>query len=533
LALKNSEKWDIGRAEPGQYPIFRSLGKGLAWLNSYRAAGIVIYIVLVTLGLYRAFSHWGYDDPFITYRYAENLRQGLGFVYNPGEYLQSTTSPLFALLLSLLSIFWCEIHSLANLVGAFSIAVSGVLLSGLGRSWKLPWLGAAGLLLYPSFPLLLSTLSSETPLYLALCIGALATYTRRSYSWAALFSALAILARPDGILVPAVLGLHYGLRQVGILSALERRAPLVGPGEDSPPTGILSRIPWKAILIFLFISASWFLFAWIYFGTPLPVTLSAKQAQGAMAISERFLPGIVTIARWYSSWPYRVEAVLFLLGLFLLPGRGKPVILMLAWTVLYFAAYSLLAISRYFWYYAPLVPGFIAGVGLGFSFIARDWAWFAGHPLGKRIPQALAAFVLALLFLGQLNSFIGMRGNNDNRLLIYRSVGEWLAANTLPDQTVGALEVGIIGFYARRPMVDFAGLIQPDVAAQFGPETTYADTALWAVNNYQPDYVVLHAGLFPQLETGYIADFCQPETVIEGENYQYPHDMVIYSCRAP
>ncbi len=35
--------------------------------------------------LYCAFAHWAYDDPFITFRYARNLRAGLGFVYNPGE----------------------------------------------------------------------------------------------------------------------------------------------------------------------------------------------------------------------------------------------------------------------------------------------------------------------------------------------------------------------------------------------------------------------------------------------------------------
>jgi hypothetical protein len=502
----------------------------IARIEERRYAGIIFYLLLVTIGLYATFSDWGYDDPFITYRYAENLRLGLGFVYNSGEYVQSTTSPLFALLLAVLSIFWSEIPQLANLVGAFSIALSGVFLFDLGRSWKLPWLGVAGLLLYPSFPLLLSTMSSETPLYLALCIGAFTVYSRRLYSWTAVFSALAILARPDGVLLPVVLVIHYSIQELGILPRIGARPPQVEDVDEDPPTELFSRLPGKAIVTFLLISAPWFLFAWIYFGSPLPVTLSAKQAQGAMAISERFLPGILTIAGWYSSWPYKIEAVLFLFGLLLIPFRARPVLIMLSWTVLYFVAYSLLAVSRYFWYYAPLVPGFIVGVGVGISLVGREWGWFEGLSLGKRIPQALAASVLALLVCGQFNSLISMRDNNDNRLLIYRSVGEWLAENTLADTTVGALEVGIIGYYARRPMIDFAGLIQPEVASQFNAQTTYADAAIWAVERYQPDYVVLHDGLFPQLELDYLTRRCKPEIEIAGKPYNYPHNMMIYSC---
>ena len=44
-----------------------------------------------------------YDDAFITFRYARNLAEGLGLVYNPGaewEPVLGTTTPLFALLLA-------------------------------------------------------------------------------------------------------------------------------------------------------------------------------------------------------------------------------------------------------------------------------------------------------------------------------------------------------------------------------------------------------------------------------------------------
>ena len=39
------------------------------------------------------------DDSFITYRYARNILAGDGFVYNPGEAVMGTTTPLYTLLM--------------------------------------------------------------------------------------------------------------------------------------------------------------------------------------------------------------------------------------------------------------------------------------------------------------------------------------------------------------------------------------------------------------------------------------------------
>lgn len=59
---------------------------------AYLVVGIISAVLLMT------FYRWAYDDPFISYRYAENLTRGLGFVYNPGERILSTTTPLFTFL---------------------------------------------------------------------------------------------------------------------------------------------------------------------------------------------------------------------------------------------------------------------------------------------------------------------------------------------------------------------------------------------------------------------------------------------------
>ena len=471
---------------------------------------LAIYLLLTTIVIFAAFSHWSYDDPFITYRYAANLQHGLGFVYNPGERVLSTTTPLFTLLLALLGNLWPDLPHLANLLGAFSLAMGGLFLWDLAHTWQAPLVGWSGLLLYPTFPLLVSTLGSETLLYLAFCLGAFAFYARRRYPLTAVCVALAILTRPDGILVAFILAAHYFL-------------------------WIRRPVPWLALALFLGLTIPWFAFAWVYFGSPLPATLAVKQHQGAMAISQSFAPGLLTILGWYARWPYLLEAGLAVVGMVFMFRCARPWALFLAWTMLYFLAYSALGVSRYFWYYAPLVPGLIVLLGLGISSISRGGPCvrprevFTSHRTAFFYIAALAVFLY--LVPAQAYDLGQLRQRPDNRLGIYPVVGEWLRDHTTPDVSVGTLEVGMIGYYSQRRMIDFAGLIQPQVSNQLTAHTTYEDTALWAVEHYRPDYLVLHENNFPRLEQGYVAMHCTAIKRFPGKTYGYSTDLNVYNCK--
>ena len=124
-------------------------------LRRYKTIAFALaYSMSLAILLYGQLRDWAYDDPFITFRYAENLARGLGFVYNPGERVLSTTTPLFALLLAILSHSGLDLPHLANLIGALSLALGGLALWDLARTWKTPLVGWVGLLLYPGFSLL-------------------------------------------------------------------------------------------------------------------------------------------------------------------------------------------------------------------------------------------------------------------------------------------------------------------------------------------------------------------------------------------
>ena len=472
--------------------------------------GIAIsYAILASILVLLLFFDRVYDDPFITYRYATNLANGLGFIYNFGERIQSTTTPLFTLLLSILTLLGVNQATLpfiAHVIGAISLGVGGYIIWRLGQEWKTPWAGWTALLLYPIFPLVVITLGSETPLYITFCLGTILLYTKQRYLGTAFLVALTVLTRPDGIVLAIVLAAHYLL--------FVRKA-----------------IPWHAVLVFLLITGAWALFAWLYFGSVLPVTLVVKQQQVNISSTEKFAGGFLTILQWFEQWPYWLSLALAMVGTIAIFLRGRKWLILIGWTILYFIAYSLLGVSRYFWYYAPLVPGYLALVGLGVESlqvnIKKVWNWLHGKETRGiiLIPISLIIFFVLALSVNLWN----LTQLPDPRSELYKKAGEWLAINTPTHIFVGTLETGIIGYYSQRQMIDFTGLLYPDVAANFQVGNTYEDSARYVIDQYHPDVLVIQKGFYPDLEEAYITKYCRPMITFQDQAYTYP--LVIYNCQ--
>ena len=464
-----------------------------------------LWALLVAVWLFRWFGTHGYDDPFITYRYAENIAAGIGFVYNRGEPVLSTTTPLYALILAGARLLGVDIPTFSNGLGVASLAFGGLAFWGLGRVWRTKVAGCMGMLLFPLFPLLVTTLGSEVAFYLALVLGGFWAYAQQRYIAVAVLLALATLVRADGVLAAVV---------VAVAFLLQRRRP----------------IPGRAVFVYLGLLLPWFLFAQLYFGAPFPVTLAAKRRQGLMPGSELFLPGLFAQAR-NNYWAFPGFRAMFVLA-----GAGIPVavwrspwLLIVGWSALYTAAYTLLGVTSYFWYYGPVIVGFVALVGLGAEalacFVAQSWQF---RPVVAATVLAIAVLVLRPVYGG----LVYLQAHPDTRTGIYRTVGEWLQANTQPADRIGTLEVGMIGYYAQRPMLDFAGLLQPAVAQQLGPASSYDDAAVWAFLQYQPAYLVLQEGALPRLQ-GQVAvqHGCKPAHTFRDPTYALP--IVVLACPPP
>lgn len=475
----------------------RSLSFRSARLNRFLQQ--VALFGCIAFFLFVFFNDWAYDDPFITLRYAANVQTGRGFVYNVGHRVLSTTTPLYTLLIAAWGPLWTDLPRLSTFIGAASLWLGSVALYVLGRRWQTPQAGIVAALLYLSSPYLVSTFGAETNFYLMLVLWAIVLYAHEHFEGAAILAGLATLTRADGVLIAGLLA---------SLLVVRKRA-----------------IPWRFGILFCMVTAPWFLFSWFYFGSPFPVTLAVKQAQARMAISDSFLEGLLRLLMRYARQPpYWPHIILLGMGIGYGVVRRREWLLLAAWAVLYATGYTLLGVSRYFWYYAPFMPVFFAFIGLGSAFLLSQWRW------EKRVLHRFGSWALvALLLWPHLTGLRGLYYHPDPRARIYRDVGLWLAHHTPPDARVGTLEVGIIGYYSQRPMVDFAGLIQPEVARLMRPETTYEDTALWAIQTYRPEFLVLNPGWFPKVMEHVVVRSCVP--VEHFSRPEYPGELVVWHCR--
>ena len=208
------------------------------------------------------------DDAYITFRYARNIVNGVGFIYNADEYVLGTTTPLYTLLMAALSFILRSQNFpiIALWVNAFADAITCVLLITLGETLSgQKRVGVAAALLYAVAPFSVTFAigGMETSLFVLLIILTAILYLRRHPAFA-LCAALALLTRPDALIFIGPIGLDYIIREIFFL-----RNP------QFPIRNSLSRITIHASL-FLIPIIAWTLFAAYYFGSPLPHTITAK-----------------------------------------------------------------------------------------------------------------------------------------------------------------------------------------------------------------------------------------------------------------
>lgn len=439
---------------------------------------LVLFILLTAMvGL--CLRDVAYDDPYITYRYAQNFMAGKGFVYNEGEQVLSTTAPLYAFLLAIVGVLWPDLPHLSNLIGALSLLGAGSFVYLTGRRFGQRWAGLVAGLLFILCPLAWTTAGFETRFYLMLACGALYFYHVQNLPLATIFLALALLTRGDGLIPALVLFGHYVIKE--------------------------RKIPWQALALYAAIVVPFFVYLTIAFGSPLPATLRAKALQMKMGITgfypgSTFFEGALILAGGLveQSWLYLLFAPTVLWGLWAIWQKERWVGPFLLWAALHLVGYQLLGVAPYHWYYASLVPAIATACGLG---LVESGRWLAA-----RFPRfgIVAGVALAFCLLGAEAVSLSeihraMAGEKaltpqdkmyktlpEVKTAVYRRVGEWLAAHTDPQATVGLMEVGIIGYYSERRVVDFLGLIQPEVARALSYRNLY-----WAIPHYRPDYIVL------------------------------------------
>lgn len=422
-----------------------------------------IATVLATLVSGAALARWvkapPYDDPFITFRYAANLRQGHGLVFNPGEQLLSTTTPLFALLLGALGTFlpgW-DVAALGYWLSLATLVVAGALASAICWREGETAAGSVAPLTVVLAPSVFLTVGQEAGLLLALGFGSFYLWRARQLTWSAVALGLLALTRPDGVLLGGILLVAEVWRS--------RRLPLLAGG------------------VFALVIAPWYLYAWAAYGSPFPFSLAAKAAQaqtGWWPTTETALWDWLRASVEQSPVAWGLAFV----GVAYAARFGRWALLLLWWPISQLAGYSLLGVASYPWYFAPLhgVVGLLTALGASaLPRVARQLGW-----RDSAVAAVLfAAVSLTLLVPSVLHVREIGRHVPDPKMRQYEAIGTWLRERVGPEALVAALEMGRLGYFGGTSMFDFVGLVRPPVV-----EHLREKDLMWSVRTYQPDYVV-------------------------------------------
>jgi hypothetical protein len=444
--------------------------------------GLCVLALGVWIG-FRLYTGIVIEDAWITYRYARNLALGNGFVYNLGEHVLGTTSPLFTMLLAVLGkvfgVGHLEIISNCLMLpaGVAAGVLSYLLLKRFGTPKWLPTFFLA--VFFMNFDSLWSmTGGLETPLVILLMAASAYALVLRKPVWAAVWAALLVLTRIDGMIWSGA---------IFLLIFLEHRRAL-----------------WKSLLVGLLIVGPWLAFATFYFGSPIPNTVAAKSTIG---LFEDYSPGmaITSYLGWGLLYLSRISPFGRLIGwfLFLFGGwtifktRRYPVLkLLVIFPFAFLFAYYVGHAPKFPWYLIPLTwAGMVVGViGLWETgklvFDLSPERWRHVRVVHWALVACLATFAMALF----TRDLATTRFHHDWMLEeshVRKPLGLWLRDHSAPDATIAMEAIGYQGYFSERRVIDFAGLISPEVVELYRKTGSDAQVFYSIVTTSKPDFVVL------------------------------------------
>lgn len=439
----------------------RSPAHPFRWMLAVALAGSVVARLLV--------GPLTIDDAFITFRYSEHLASGLGFVYNAPDHVLGTSTPLFALLMAVPAWLGLDLQVSAFVVSVLSDVVSLAVIAALlrRRGYTLAPVVAVVLVGLAPSVLIYSVSGMETSLYVALVLSTVWAVDTGRWGLAAVCAALAALCRPEGALMAAGVG-------VAALLTVTRAHAV------------------RVVLFMVAVVTPWLIFATVYFGSPIPMSVLAKADMvrdplaGFRVVRFAFFSGA-------DLWLTLAAA-----GGCVLLWRSKSVGLRLwvAWGMLYAAAFTITgAFDNYLWYFTPLMPLVLAACA-----VVIDGALTRVVPgtlerrptVQRTVLTAAVLIVCVAVSVSRLRAEV--RATEDSfvgREALYKSVASALTAQETeggPPCGLAGQEIGVLGYYYDGPIVDIVGLVSPEFIGRPRGDVLRESRACWLVtydNNLQ------------------------------------------------
>jgi arabinofuranosyltransferase len=382
--------------------------------------------------------HTGFlnDDALITARYAAHFAGGDGLVYNPGEPVLGTTTPLWALLLAGTAALGIDVPSASQWLGIAAHGAAAAIASLIfARRGAAPSRQAVAGLLVAVCPTLLAFAGSgmETALCVALLALFVLLYEAERWATLGLVGGLLILTRPDAGLVLAAAAVVHTARTRSLRPVLR-----AAPG-------------------FALVLLPWIVAATAYYGSPLPNSGFAKRLQ----VEDWGTYGAMLGREVWAVGPALPFALVGLVAAWKAPAKALPP-----------AAFAALALGMHFgglpgcgWYAPPALFLLLLVAADGAALIADALRDAAGPAPSPRPALACAALAAPLLVAAPLPSVVhDLKNEQGNLERCHGAVGTWLGEHAPRGAAVGVDNIGYIGWRSGLRVVDMLGLVQPATA---------------------------------------------------------------------
>ncbi len=320
------------------------------------------------------------------------------------------------------------------------LAMLGLLILGgrlLGQE-EVGWLAAFALSTHLVWVLLLVS-GMETALYSVVILGALLAIARERWAWVGPLIGLACLVRYDGAILVAA-ALTVAVWKGGWKTALREAI--------------------KAGAVYL----PWFLFAWVYFGTPVPQSIRAKLLINCLSwgvILEQYRY-YLTLVPLMCVW-----LPLAGLGMVLAIRRNAAWVVVPLWSGLFLAAFFVKRrpVAFYPWYLVPLFPPLFLMAAWGLSEALRRAMALCGKVEWRRRVLLWVGILLVVLQGTDLLKQQGEYGAGTfHKERKYQQAAAVLAETIQPGESVYVGEVGTLGwFLPEAHVIDSAALLSPRV----------------------------------------------------------------------
>lgn len=414
-----------------------------------RKLAVVTLLVLICalyLGHVRAYDFVS-DDTFITLRYAENLAEGHGLVFNHNDRIEGFSSPLWTIVLS--AAHWVGLdllptsRTLGTLIGLAVLVLLYLLVSAASDHEVHPLIAAIAPLVLASNGSFACWAASgmETMLYMALLVVSfLATFSGK-LRLAALSTMALILARPESAIAVAVLGLFLLLRR--------------------------REYGWKRIALWGIAccgtTVALFASRYLYYGQWLPNTFYAKTGGGLEAIGR----GLVYLRHYAADHEGLVLMSLPLIYA-AVAGNAKQRCLALAATGLWLFTVVVGGdgLPMYRFAVAPLA----LLVVLQAQLVAGLYRAAAQSSVRRWVLHA--ACIVAVLLLATVHAtkpsmaahYAHYEYQKHVEVPRWTQVGTWLRDHARPGESLAAVPIGAVSYYSGLTAIDMLGLTDGHIA---------------------------------------------------------------------